>query len=475
MAMGLYAALAVRPRRPAIAIGLVAAGAASLALSFLVIKPRLDPGHVDYARMYGHWGRSMGEVIAHALRDPAGVLRALVSTPGDPGDTLVKRQYYLHLLMPWGFLPLLGPATLVALPIVVEHMLSYRSWQHSIAFQYTALVTPFVAAGAVLGWQNLMRWTRGRAAWMPWVALALAIVAQWTFGPWERGAWGRGSWQALPSYERMWPTDEDRSLAPRRERLLAGVPRDGGVVAGFELLPRLANRAQVHSFHHVVSGHYTFSDRPYPLPADLSALIADIAGPDIMTYADMGTAARLRALIAGNGLHPVAAAGDLVLFTRAARDTIALCTVMPPPSTAAKPILYDGALQYLGADSLAASASAGGTLEVRTWWRRTAPLERLHAVQLALFDERGRARLVRMRALGGVLDPPRAWRQGDVVRETARVLLPTDLEPGVYRLFFRLSWRDAAHGGLSESDDASLRALGGMVRLGAFRIEPGGG
>src|SRR2546427_12161223 len=89
---------------------------------------------------------------------PAAVLVPLTSTPGSPYESALKAEYWIHLLLPVALLPLLSPLTmLVAMPIVAEHLLSFRTEQHTIVNQYTALVTPFVIASTVLGLARLAR------------------------------------------------------------------------------------------------------------------------------------------------------------------------------------------------------------------------------------------------------------------------------------------------------------------------------
>src|SRR2546428_13707900 len=126
----------------ALVLGGIAAG--SLALTFGVLQPRFATGEVGYVEMYRAWGRSLGEVVANLLRHPVRLAQWMVSTPNDAYDTALKQKYYLQMLLPVLFLPLLSPLTLaIALPILVEHFLSFRITQHMIVYQYTALVTPF--------------------------------------------------------------------------------------------------------------------------------------------------------------------------------------------------------------------------------------------------------------------------------------------------------------------------------------------
>ena len=101
-------------------------------------------------------------LLAHPLQ----ALAALFTTAGNPLDAQFKQQYWFQLLAPLAFLPLASPGTLLAaLPVLFEHFLSSRLAQLTIRSQYTALVTPFVAAAAIVGFGNLTRrLARGRRA-----------------------------------------------------------------------------------------------------------------------------------------------------------------------------------------------------------------------------------------------------------------------------------------------------------------------
>jgi uncharacterized membrane protein len=107
-------------------------------------------------------------VLGGLLRHPFAALRALFVTPGDGRDTLFKQQYWVQMLLPLGFLPLAGPEVLLlALPVVFEHMLSWRTQQHTILYQYNGAGDPVFVSAAVIGSSRLARWTAARPAPRP--------------------------------------------------------------------------------------------------------------------------------------------------------------------------------------------------------------------------------------------------------------------------------------------------------------------
>ncbi len=470
--LGLAALLPGRPRRHALA--LVGLAAASLVLSFVVIRPALSSAVADYGRMYEGWGTGLGDVALHLLRDPLRAFSAFYDTPGNPTDTLLKRLYWPHMLAPLLFLPLLSPLTLaVALPVLAEHFLSNRSEQHWLLFQYTALVTPVMVVAAVRGLANLVRFaTRRReraravAVGAAGLALAASLVCNLLYGPLLRQGW-----IALPKItEQLWPNVFDRTQRPYRDRMASRIPATGGVVAAFEFLARLASRREVHSIHHLYTGLYTYSTQPYPVPAGVAAMIADLGDERLALYVRPGTPLRLRELVDRNHLRPVDAAGDLVLFLREPADTVELLRAGTPPAPVTRRVVYDRQLACTGFALPESTVTVGGVLPVETYWRRVAPADRHFVMQLVLKDAAGRVVFSRSRHLGYLLYPAAEWPADTTVRETYRLVVPGHVRPGVYTMGLRVGWWRDARPVLSEPDDPGLAERQLLVDLGRFTV-----
>ncbi|MBI1795506.1 MAG: DUF2079 domain-containing protein [Candidatus Eisenbacteria bacterium] len=482
--LGLTALLPGRRRRYAAALAAVAV--ASLLVSFVVIKPRFASSAADYAKMYHDWGGSAGQVALHILRDPLRAVASFVSTPGDALDTLTKRLYWPMMLGPFLLLPLLAPATFaVALPVLAEHFLSFRIQQHGLIYQYTALVTPVFAAAAVGGLATLIRLVTGQppseealrpggrarrlAFGVVTAALVVSLAANLLYGVLLAQGWVPV--QGPP--ERNVPDLHDRTLRPHRDRMIAAIPREGGVVAGFEFLARLARRPVVHSLHHVYAGYFTFSDRPYPVPEGIDAFIGDLGDARLTTYIRASTALRMRRLMEINRLRPVDAAGDLLLFERDARDTVDLFTVDPPPPRHQASITYDGQIALAGWSLQIPPAAPGGLLEIGTCWRRVETVDRQFMIQLVVMDASGHIVFGLFRHLGYLFYPASEWPRDRIVRETYRLPIPADLPPGTYALGMRIGWwREPLDVNLAIPDDAALAAGRQPLNLGTFTVAP---
>jgi uncharacterized membrane protein len=471
-AMGLYALGARRlPARFRMAAWLLGLAAASLALSFVVVKPRFASGAADYGRMYEAWGRTPGEVLGALLRHPFAALRALFFTPGDGRDTLFKQQYWVQMLLPLGFLPLAGPEVLLlALPVVFEHMLSWRTQQHTILYQYTALVIPFFVSAAVIGSSRLARRTAagpGAAARLALAALACALVSQGMFG----ALVGTRALQAARPLQRAWPNAEDRARAAQARRLLERVPAQGAVVAGPGLLTPLATRPVVHALHHVVTGVYTFSRQPMPIPDSVTAVIADMSAARLLPLADLATGARLRELIQRNHLVAVEAAGDLLLYRRVPGPGLSLTAVADPQRPNPPRVVYDRQLAFVG-DTLESNAvTLDGTLEFETRWRRTAVIDRVYIAEWLVLDAGDQIRIRRQHALGYLIEPPSDWPVGVDFRERVRLPLWHAVEPGAYRLAMLVGSQSHGHAALAIPDDSTVTASRGVVVLAPFTVE----
>jgi uncharacterized membrane protein len=486
-AMGLYALRIPHPRRVAVALGLGALAGASLVLSFAVLRPAFQAGEAAYGRMYLRWGGSMGEVMKNLVLHPLEAAGAFFSTPGDAIDTTIKREYYLQLLAPLSLLPLLSPLTLfIAMPVLAEHFLSGRMEQHMVFFQYTALVTPFLLAAAVLGMRNLLAWrarrrerrgsSRGReetlrlpasGALVPGVLLLIGLAGSALFGPLSGSTVAQIVKPALP----IWPSAYERTLVRYRDRMVARVGREDGVVAGFEFLSRFTRSRNAHSAHHVLRGLYTYSRRPYPVPRDVTAFLADMGNGRLLGYMDAQTHLRLAEMVRLNRLRPVDVADGLVLLAREPRESLELIGVMPPEADAPRRIVFDGQLACVGGAPASGTARRGGVFEFVTEWQRVAPVDRLFMLQLELADATGAAVHGTLHALGYGFFPAHAWPDGARVRERSRLVVPEDLRPGTYTLTLRLRWRAGGRSGVAEVDDPALRAGGGFVPVARLVVE----
>jgi uncharacterized membrane protein len=489
--LGLTALLPGRPRRGVYAATLLGITIASLVLSFVVILPRLGSSAAEYGTMYKEWGQGMGGVAIGILRDPLRAVSALFSTPGNLHDTWLKTVYWPMMLGPLFFLPLLSPATLVvAGPVLAEHFLSYRPQQHGLIYQYTALVTPIFVAAAVRGLANLVRRVARRpltaelmqsasrprrlALGLSAAVVVAGVVCNLLYGPVLKRGWI----EVQPASESVWPDAHERTQRPYRDRLVARVPREGGVVAAFEFLARLASRRDIHSLHHIYTGFFTFSSQPYPVPRGVVALLADIGDSRLAAYVRPSTPVRLRELVAENRLRPAEAAGDLVLFLRDPPDTVELVRTAPPPPPAARRVVYDGQLALVGHALRDTVVAPGGLITLETWWQRVAEVDRHFMMQLVVREELTEdSKFALIRHLGYLVYPAASWPADTTLRETYRMPVSLSLPAGRYTLGLRLGWWSEGGpqtSGLSRPDDPAVAENRLLVPLGRFTVVPGG-
>jgi uncharacterized membrane protein len=142
-ALGLWYAVA-RSRWLA-GVALAGAGTALGAFYLAVVIPHFREGAAPaFYDRYDAVGGSPTGIVETALTDPLVLIRAITQ-----GRDL---EYLLQLALPLAGAFLLAPLMLVpAIPELAANLLSEVSNQTSIEFHYTAPITPFLVAGAILG------------------------------------------------------------------------------------------------------------------------------------------------------------------------------------------------------------------------------------------------------------------------------------------------------------------------------------
>jgi uncharacterized membrane protein len=221
-AFGLYAILFRRRVRFGLAWAGVGLAVSSATMFWLI--PTLRQGPSDTLERYGWLGKSPDQMAWTLISQPRYVCRTLA----EPNRAL----YLLQLLLPVGFLALLGlPELLLAAPGLAINILAQHHCQAKIYCQYTVPIVPFVFVAAVLGLHRLKGWLGQR--WLSHtVGLAvipLAVLALVIDNPFTEG-------QELP------PPLAELPNAEAVRRALATVPPDASVVTTNAYAPHLARR-----------------------------------------------------------------------------------------------------------------------------------------------------------------------------------------------------------------------------------------
>jgi uncharacterized membrane protein len=235
---------------------------ALVAIAWLIlcmgITRALNSGNIDYVSLYDRLGATPQEIVRNAFVDPGRFFRALSGAIGS-GNLLSGT------LLPFLCLPLLRPRwMIVAAPVLLQHLLSWRSSEWMIYFHYGAPLVAIFWFASVEAIDHLRRWdARLLASALPFALLVAACAAQAILGPvdavlnsakeWRQGAFAR----------------------QQKNALLAEIPPHASVVAPLPYLSHLAMREHCHSLHFILKGLKTLGRARYIPPESADVVLID--------------------------------------------------------------------------------------------------------------------------------------------------------------------------------------------------------
>ncbi len=419
LATGIYAALTRRSWRwiavPAVTGGIWFFAAIKL-ISFFA------EGKIEFtAALYGHLGKSLGDILKNIAGHPLLILAYMFSPK--------KIIYLVKLFLPVAFFPLADPASFFTiLPAAAQHLLSRRVTDLSINYHYTAEMIPFIFFSACLGARRLLRCLGGERKWKATVLALLfllsAAAANLKLGPHFR----------LFSYAaKCRPDYVDRI----KTDLLKQVPPDAGVIATFEFLPHLTNRRTLCSFHHVTMGVYTLSHLPYLVPEEVEYALIDLN--DTLTFSsfygpDGGVKFR-KFLNSGNwGVKEIK--GNLSLWQKNSPNKFVLYEELKelPPDVVRVSVAGEDRAELVGYEVGDRFKRTEGIMPVSTCWRRLAGKNHEYGIFLGLIDRNGRLGSSNDTPFGYFIYPLGDWDGSEIVRINCRYPLPPGLAADQYRL-----------------------------------------
>ncbi len=398
-----------------------------------VIAPALNAGNVDLAALYSRLGASPREIVLHFFTQPWRVLNVLT-------DSLMRGNLVWALLLPFALLPLLRARWIViAAPILLQHLLSWRESEWMIYFHYSAPLLPlfWMATAEAVAWFG-ERPHVSKIPFRPLWSLPVLVLIGCAAGQAIIGPAGRGE-----------PAGVADVLSAKKA--ISQVPPTASVIAPLPYLSHLAMREHLYSLHHVLKGLNTLSRSEYQPPANSDFVILDAS--DTATL-DRG----------GGYFHPQMRMGDGRLVPSSERllheqmrqttwvaDLRNAVAIYRRGIQASVAVNEPAGLEIAPGTQLisAKAALVEGGLEVQLNWRFSGERSVFPWMELAVFSADGRP----LRRIVKGLSAPDAVAEAGLSAETWHC---TELDPGRYRL--RADFVDHSHrlwsggGGLASID-----------------------
>jgi uncharacterized membrane protein len=225
-----------------------------------VITPALNAGNIDYFALYDQLGTSPGDMALKAITEPGRIINSFARS-------LAGGNLIWALLLPYLFLPLFSPRwLLIASPILLQHLLSWRSSEWMIYFHYAAPLLPLVWIALAESLAALQRRTSLPAVVpraIPYAVIAACLVAQFFLGP----AAG------IMATAQNWAyTSEDRV---RKIAFLSEISPTASVAAPLPYLSHLATRPNLFSLHYILKGLKTLGRSNYEPPPPTDFVLID--------------------------------------------------------------------------------------------------------------------------------------------------------------------------------------------------------
>ncbi len=246
-----------------------------------LINPAFQPiGVSPYLNRYGRLGSTFLEVLLSPITH-ADVFWPIISGP--------KRvAYYGDLLLPVGFLPVLGAEMLLpALPDIALNTLSAFAPSRTLDYHYAVIVVPFLVLATAWGIDRLSRWL-GR-----WIDGRSVLIATSVFALIAMSAYQINRYHTFaPLSDRYAGTYTIEPRDPIGWQMAAQIPANAIVSAQFNLLPHVSQRQRAHIFPRIEDAQYVFLDtqgviEPFQTQAAYQAAVAALrADPNFETISE---------------------------------------------------------------------------------------------------------------------------------------------------------------------------------------------
>ena len=223
--------------------------AACMGIYFLWLGPRWNAGNVDFAALYSHLHEK-------------GIFRGAIDVLG---SSLYGNLLWV-LLLPMLLLPLRRPlALLPALPILLQHLLSWRASEWTIYYHYAAPLLPifWIATLEALRPATKRLWYLTPIFFLV-IANGVAFVQVGT----------------LDRY--LTPFFRSTEQLAEKQVIVQEIPKTASALVPLPFQAHLANRAEIYSLHLVLKGLKTLSRQRYEPPPRTDVVVVDY--DDVITF-----------------------------------------------------------------------------------------------------------------------------------------------------------------------------------------------
>jgi uncharacterized membrane protein len=411
-ALGIYSCILRRHLRWVLAP--IASGLLYFLLAVKVLVPYFNKNTLQFLLLYSHFGSTYSEIFLRLLLHPFLTLRIILQPH--------KLYYLMQLFGPLSFVPFLSPAALIpALPFFLQHLLSNRVNEVTIYFHYAAELIPFIFVAFIFGLKRFLSLeVFKKRSWV--AALWLCAMMLW-------GSFWLGPHFSLPKATTLeWNKDPKDRI---KEAFLKEIPADASVVATFEFLPFLTHRRGIYSFHHVYSGRYTMSKKPYKLPEDVTYALLDFNDGITFTlkgFFHPGGYENIQKFLKSGSWGVVDALDSIVLFKKMGKSDISLYEVTDTPQKPQNktPYVVENSLELLGYDFV----HQDGRLRVTFYWHCLHSINRDITVFFHLVDKYGKVIYETFIPLCYRIYPAIAWKEGEYIRETKFLPFAAEVRDG---------------------------------------------
>ncbi|MCM8763086.1 MAG: DUF2079 domain-containing protein [Candidatus Omnitrophica bacterium] len=361
---------------------------------------------IQFISIYSRWGNTPQEIAKNILLRPNLVLRNIFSP-----QVLI---YLVQLLLPLSFIPLLSPLTFsLAIPFLLQHILSNRISELTIYYHYVAEVMPLLFISFIYGIKFLLRYKffELNQRVIKVIFLAMFCLTNLLWGPYIH----------LPQLISKYRID---FLDRQKKNLLQRLPRKASVVATFEFLPHLSHRRNLFSFHHVYYGFYTLSNKKYVLPEDVEYAVIDFN--DFLTFRGFyhpQNYRNMQSFFQANNWELLELENDIALFKKGKNSVSEMCSLLGSLSGETFrqiKIEINKSIELAGYNL----TQKENKIEVVLYWHC---LEETAADINIFFDSLDDAGALTMRMvhpIGYRIYPTNSWRKGNFLKEKIIMTMP---------------------------------------------------